>query len=157
TRTCPSPGWSRTPRRDRRGRRPRPPTGNRDARLAPREQEGPHPSFNLCAARGLVSSQLIRRARLGALPGPRWASYTRCRPSRRDGPHPRTRSSNHSRSSQEAGMQTSEVFIGGQWRPPLSGETYATINPATEEVSAHVAKGDERDVDLAVQAARRAF
>jgi acyl-CoA reductase-like NAD-dependent aldehyde dehydrogenase len=54
-------------------------------------------------------------------------------------------------------MHTSEVFIGGQWRPPASGETYATINPATEEVSAQVAKGGERDVDLAVQAARRAF
>jgi acyl-CoA reductase-like NAD-dependent aldehyde dehydrogenase len=54
-------------------------------------------------------------------------------------------------------MHTSEVFIGGQWRPPASGETYTTINPATEDVSAHVAKGDERDVDLAVQAARRAF
>jgi len=54
-------------------------------------------------------------------------------------------------------MHTSEVFIGGQWRAPASGETYPTINPATEEVSAQVAKGDERDVDLAVQAARRAF
>jgi acyl-CoA reductase-like NAD-dependent aldehyde dehydrogenase len=54
-------------------------------------------------------------------------------------------------------MHTSEVFVGGQWRPPASGETYQTINPATEDVSAHVAKGDERDVDLAVQAARRAF
>ncbi len=54
-------------------------------------------------------------------------------------------------------MHTSEVFIGGQWRPPASGETYATINPATEDESARVAKGDERDVDLAVQAARRAF
>jgi acyl-CoA reductase-like NAD-dependent aldehyde dehydrogenase len=54
-------------------------------------------------------------------------------------------------------MHTSEVFIGGLWRPPASGETYTTINPATEDVSAHVAKGDERDVDLAVQAARRAF
>src|SRR5262245_41264725 len=50
-------------------------------------------------------------------------------------------------------MHTSEVFIGGQWRAPASDETYATINPATEEVSAHVAKGDERDVNLAVQAA----
>jgi aldehyde dehydrogenase (NAD+) len=54
-------------------------------------------------------------------------------------------------------MQTEQVFIGGQWRPPASGETYATINPATEEESARVAKGDERDIDLAVQAARRAF
>jgi len=54
-------------------------------------------------------------------------------------------------------MTTDQVFIGGQWRPPASGETYATINPATEEESARVAKGDERDIDLAVQAARRAF
>jgi acyl-CoA reductase-like NAD-dependent aldehyde dehydrogenase len=54
-------------------------------------------------------------------------------------------------------MRTSEVFIGGQWRPPASGETYATINPATEEVSAHVAKGDELDTDLAEKAARHTF
>ncbi len=54
-------------------------------------------------------------------------------------------------------MNTEHVFIGGQWRAPSSGETYATINPATEEESARVAKGDERDIDLAVQAARRAF
>ncbi|MBI3031455.1 MAG: aldehyde dehydrogenase family protein [Candidatus Rokubacteria bacterium] len=54
-------------------------------------------------------------------------------------------------------MKTGELFIGGNWRPPLSGETYATINPATEEESARVARGDERDVDLAVAAARKAF
>jgi aldehyde dehydrogenase (NAD+) len=54
-------------------------------------------------------------------------------------------------------IHTSEIFVGGQWRPPASSETYATINPATEEVSAQVAKGDERDVDLAVPTARRAF
>ncbi len=54
-------------------------------------------------------------------------------------------------------MKTDHVFLGGQWRPPASGETYATINPATEAESARVAKGDERDIDLAVQAARRAF
>ena len=54
-------------------------------------------------------------------------------------------------------MNTEQVFIGGQWRPPSSGETYATINPATEEESARVAKGDERDIDAAVQAARQAF
>ena len=54
-------------------------------------------------------------------------------------------------------MHTEQAFIAGQWRPPASGETYTTINPATEEASARVAKGDERDIDLAVQAARRAF
>src|SRR5262249_27712806 len=50
-----------------------------------------------------------------------------------------------------------QVFVGGQWRPSATGETYATITPATEEESARVAKGDERDIDAAVQAARRAF
>ena len=54
-------------------------------------------------------------------------------------------------------MHTEQVFIGGNWRPPASGETYATINPATEEESARVAKGGEQDIDLAVEAARRAF
>ena len=54
-------------------------------------------------------------------------------------------------------MQAGQVFIEGAWRPPVSGETYATINPATEEEGARVAKGDERDIDLAVQAARKAF
>jgi aldehyde dehydrogenase (NAD+) len=54
-------------------------------------------------------------------------------------------------------MQTSQLFIDGNWRAPASGETYATINPATEEESAQVARGDERDVDAAVTAARKAF
>jgi aldehyde dehydrogenase (NAD+) len=54
-------------------------------------------------------------------------------------------------------MKTGELFIGGTWRPPVSGETYPTINPATEEESARVARGDERDIDLAVHAARKAF
>jgi acyl-CoA reductase-like NAD-dependent aldehyde dehydrogenase len=54
-------------------------------------------------------------------------------------------------------MQTGQLFIDGTWRAPASGQTYATINPATEEQSAQVAKGDERDVDAAVAAARKAF
>jgi aldehyde dehydrogenase (NAD+) len=54
-------------------------------------------------------------------------------------------------------MQSGQLFIGGAWRSPAAGQTYATINPATEQESAQVARGDERDVDLAVQAARKAF
>jgi len=54
-------------------------------------------------------------------------------------------------------MPSGQLFIGGAWRPPVSGETYKTINPANEEPSADVARGDERDVDLAVAAARKAF
>ncbi len=54
-------------------------------------------------------------------------------------------------------MPTDQLFIDGKWRTPASGETYATINPATEAESARVARGDERDVDAAVKAARKAF
>jgi len=49
------------------------------------------------------------------------------------------------------------MLIDGQWRDALSGKTFATVNPATEEVIAEVAEGDKADIDLAVQAARRAF
>ncbi len=54
-------------------------------------------------------------------------------------------------------MKAAALFIGGNWHAPASGETYPTVNPATEEESARVAKGDERDIDQAVQAARKAF
>jgi len=54
-------------------------------------------------------------------------------------------------------MKTGEIFVGGAWQPAVSGETYQPINPANEEPVATVAKGDERDVDLAIAAARKAF
>jgi aldehyde dehydrogenase (NAD+) len=50
-----------------------------------------------------------------------------------------------------------KMLIGGDWRDSKSGKTFATINPATEEVIADVAEGDAADVDLAVKAARHAF
>ncbi|MGE3822096.1 MAG: aldehyde dehydrogenase family protein [Isosphaeraceae bacterium] len=49
------------------------------------------------------------------------------------------------------------MLIDGQWRDSVSGKTFATVNPATEEVIAEVAEGDAQDVDLAVKAARKAF
>ncbi len=54
-------------------------------------------------------------------------------------------------------MATGQVYINGKWQPPASGETYSPINPATEEPIVEVAKGDERDVEAAVAAARKAF
>ncbi|MCL6553681.1 MAG: aldehyde dehydrogenase family protein [Firmicutes bacterium] len=54
-------------------------------------------------------------------------------------------------------IRQTQCFIGGQWVPAQSGKTFETINPATEEVLASVAEGDAADVDLAVQAARKAF
>ncbi|MFO0908342.1 MAG: aldehyde dehydrogenase family protein [Isosphaeraceae bacterium] len=50
-----------------------------------------------------------------------------------------------------------KCLIDGQWRDSVSGKTFETINPATEEVIAKVAEGDAADIDLAVKAARKAF
>jgi betaine-aldehyde dehydrogenase len=49
------------------------------------------------------------------------------------------------------------MFINGDWTDAAGGETTQVINPATEEVIAEVPKGDETDVDRAVEAARTAF
>ncbi|MBI3949014.1 MAG: betaine-aldehyde dehydrogenase [Acidobacteria bacterium] len=50
-----------------------------------------------------------------------------------------------------------KLFIGGEWRDPLSGQTFETINPATGEPITQVALASDEDVDLAAQAARKAF
>ncbi len=48
-------------------------------------------------------------------------------------------------------------FIGGRFVEPRSGQYFATINPATEEVLGEVAVGSQEDVDQAVRAARSAL
>jgi len=52
-----------------------------------------------------------------------------------------------------ADFQT-KLFINGEFVDARSGETFATINPATEETIADVASGGAEDVDAAVKAAR---
>jgi acyl-CoA reductase-like NAD-dependent aldehyde dehydrogenase len=49
------------------------------------------------------------------------------------------------------------MLIGGDWREAQSGKRFRTINPATGDTLLEVAEGDAPDIDLAVQAARRAF
>lgn len=49
------------------------------------------------------------------------------------------------------------LLIDGQHVESVSGRSFKTLNPATEEVIATVAEGNEADVDRAVAAARRAF
>ena len=49
------------------------------------------------------------------------------------------------------------LFIGGRFVPAASGKRFATINPATEKILAHVADAGEKDVDKAVRAARTAY
>jgi len=50
-----------------------------------------------------------------------------------------------------------KMLIGGAWVEAASGKTFDTFNPATGEVLARVAEGDQADIDLAVKAARKAF
>jgi aldehyde dehydrogenase (NAD+) len=49
------------------------------------------------------------------------------------------------------------LLIDGARVPAISGRTFKSLNPATEEVIATIAEGGEADVDRAVAAARRAF
>lgn len=49
------------------------------------------------------------------------------------------------------------LFIGGAFVEPASGTYFKTVNPATEEVLAEIAWGNEDDVDRAVKAARKAY
>ncbi len=50
-----------------------------------------------------------------------------------------------------------DLFIGGKWVKPKSGKYFKTVNPSNEEVLAEVAEANEKDVDLAVKAARKAY
>ncbi len=52
---------------------------------------------------------------------------------------------------------TKLLLIDGQWVEAEGRRTFETHNPATGELLAMVAEGDERDIDRAVLAARRAF
>ena len=56
----------------------------------------------------------------------------------------------------EAAIKTAQTknLIGGKWVNALSGRTFATYNPATEDVIAHVAEGDRDDIDMAVAAGK---
>jgi betaine-aldehyde dehydrogenase len=54
-------------------------------------------------------------------------------------------------------MKSYKMFIGGKWTDAESGKTYTVFNPSTEEEIAQVPLGDKRDVDKAVEAARKAL
>ena len=49
------------------------------------------------------------------------------------------------------------LFIGGKDVAASDGKTFTTVNPATEEPLAVVARATAADMDKAVKAARRAF
>ncbi len=54
-------------------------------------------------------------------------------------------------------VQHTQCFINNRWVDAVSGKTFTTLNPATEEPIAEVAEGDAADIDAAVKAARAAF
>lgn len=61
-----------------------------------------------------------------------------------------------SRASQEHTNSHSR-FINNEWVKGVDGKTFETINPSTEEVICSVSEATEKDVDIAVAAARKAF
>jgi aldehyde dehydrogenase (NAD+) len=49
------------------------------------------------------------------------------------------------------------LFIDGKWVEGVDKKKFEVINPSTEEVITSVCEGSEKDIDLAVSAARKAF
>jgi len=54
-------------------------------------------------------------------------------------------------------MPNNSRFIDGKWVEGVDRRKFKVINPSTEEVITSVCEGTEKDIDLAVAAARRAF
>ena len=50
-----------------------------------------------------------------------------------------------------------DLFINGKFVKPNSGKYFDTINPATEEKISSIAEANDKDVDIAVKAARGAY
>ncbi|XP_074558657.1 aminoaldehyde dehydrogenase 2, peroxisomal-like [Curcuma longa] len=50
-----------------------------------------------------------------------------------------------------------QLFIDGEWRKPILGKRIPVINPATEESIGEIPAATAEDVELAVEAARRAL
>lgn len=54
-------------------------------------------------------------------------------------------------------VKYTKIFINNEWHDSLSGKTFPTINPSTEEKIADIQAGEKADVDKAVEAAVKAF
>lgn len=54
-------------------------------------------------------------------------------------------------------LTKSASFINNEFVKAVDGKTFEVINPSTEEVICSVAEATEKDVDIAVAAARKAF
>ncbi|MDQ6596257.1 aldehyde dehydrogenase [Bacillus salipaludis] len=54
-------------------------------------------------------------------------------------------------------IQDAKLFINGEYRDALSGETFDSLNPATNQKHASVANGGQEDAKLAIETAQRTF
>jgi len=54
-------------------------------------------------------------------------------------------------------FEYTQFYINGAWVDPSEPNSFDVINPATEDVCAHIALGNSTDVDRAVAAAKEAF
>ena len=60
-------------------------------------------------------------------------------------PSPAPKPSPAPRSASEVEIKHTECFIDGKWVPAVSGKTFATMNPATEQEIAQIAEGIAQD------------
>ncbi|MBS3060331.1 MAG: aldehyde dehydrogenase family protein [DPANN group archaeon] len=54
-------------------------------------------------------------------------------------------------------MKTYGILIDGKWQPSSSGKTFDSINPSSEKSIGKFQQGNEKDVDRAVAAAKKAY
>ncbi|XP_068641317.1 aminoaldehyde dehydrogenase 2, peroxisomal [Aristolochia californica] len=54
-------------------------------------------------------------------------------------------------------ISSRQLFINGEWREPVLKKRMPIVNPATEEIIGDIPAGTAEDIDLAVEAARRAL
>ncbi|MFD0771459.1 aldehyde dehydrogenase [Bacillus sp. CGMCC 1.60114] len=59
--------------------------------------------------------------------------------------------------AEKVNVKDAKLFIDGKYIDAISGETFDTLNPATNTKLASVAQGSEEDAKLAIEAAQRAF
>jgi len=57
----------------------------------------------------------------------------------------------------DLGFDPRHVLIGGQWRPPASGQTLPLANPSDGTLLTEIARGGAADIDAAVRAAEAAL
>ncbi|HYK73084.1 MAG TPA: aldehyde dehydrogenase family protein, partial [Pseudoneobacillus sp.] len=58
---------------------------------------------------------------------------------------------------QQQVIKDAKLFINGEYKDSISGETFDTIDPATNQKLASVAKANEEDTKQAIECAQRTF